>query len=624
MKALVNKLKKYFVVILISLFSIVLFSCEIDEKNNNNNGEKPPLVDKYINGISILSESKTNQKIEFEIYETENYLNLNLNPYDYSEFKIIGKFTSPSNEIKEIYSFWFQDYNVSLDTSWKGNPSGISGQASTNPNEPQGLETAISEGDPHFRFRYITSESGNHELEINVYLDDKKVQTLDYNFEVEEGEVISKGVLKIDETNNRHFAYNNGETFIAVGQNTAWHTSSTRQTEDYRVWFEKMSENGANFARIWMGTWNYSLHFGEDFDNFDSRQPKAIRLDKLFDLADEYDMHFMLALINHGQFSALVNPQWSSNPWNKVNGGILDRPNQFFTNLEAKEIYKQQLIYIISRWAYSDKVIWELWNEVDWTDSFNDLIVRNWHFEMANFITQIDPYNHLVTTSYKGNTGSAYGLENIAFSNPHDYGYANVNVMEKLVPNIDNLFNRYGKPVLASEIGIGWQNGKENRDADPTGVSIKQNQWAGIMGGSLGGAMNWWWDSFVHPLDLYYRFKGAGEFAKKMDLVGDEYNLLHKLSGVQVNNNNSKILGYQVDDRIYGYLYDKTWTHKNTNIGSKDVLVNIPHENGSYVLKLYDTDTGELLITENLEITNNTFSFTFNFTEDKAFILKRR
>jgi len=123
---------------------------------------------------------------------------------------------------------------------------------------------------------------------------------------------------------------------------------------------------------------------------------------------------------------------------------------------------------------------------------------------------------------------------------------------------------------------------------------------------------------------LYYRFKGAGEFAKKMDLVGENYNLLHKLSGVKINNNNTKILGYIVDDRIYGYLYDKKWTHKNTNINEKTVNVEIPFMNGKYDLEIYDTDSGELLLTTEVIISNNKFSYSFSFKEDKAFILKEK
>lgn len=570
--------------------------------------------------LNLLGEAKVNEKIEFELIETTEYLKLALNPYSYDEFKVIGTFKSPSGEERVVNAFWFLDYDLYLDSTINKTPTGISGMASTNPNELQGEERVIVKGNPHYRLRYSTNEEGLHNLTIKVYLENNEMEIITKSFNVEAGVKTSKGVIKIEETHKRNFIFENGETFIPIGENTSWYTSSTRKTEDYRIWFSKLAENSANFARVWMATWGFALHTNS-YQEFDLEN--AIRLDKVFDLADQYEIYFMLAFLNHGQFSETVNAEWGNNPWNQVNGGILNKPKDFFTNSEAKAAYKNQLSYIIARWGYSDKVIWELWNEVDWVNaSAND--INNWHQEMSTFVKEKDGYRHLVTTSYKGKTGSSYNLENIDFVNPHDYGYRDLNVMEKLVPDIKRIYDLYQKPVLQSEIGIDYQNGQNNRNLDPTGISIKQSQWAGMMGGGAGGAMNWWWDSYVHPNDLYYRFKGAGEFSKKMDMVGISYNLLQSLNGVNVNNNNTKLIGYKIDERVYGYLYDKSWKYNNTNINDKNVKVEIPLSNGSYLLEIYDTDSGELIESINKEIINGKFSHTFTVREDKAFIIKEK
>jgi len=330
----------------------------------------------------------------------------------------------------------------------------------------------------------------------------------------------------------------------------------------------------------------------------------------------------MLTLLNHGQFSATVNAQWANNPWNKDKGGILDYPAQFFTNVQAKETYKQQLLYIIGRWGYSSHLAaWELFNEVDWTDNFNSTAVYMWHIEMAEFVKENDPYNHMVTTSYKGTTGGAYQSKWIDFVNPHDYGYASKSIMEHLSPVLESLYNNYKKPVLHSEIGINWENGANNRTLDPTGISLKQSQWTGMMGGGAGGAMNWWWDSWVHPNDLYYRFKGAGAFAQKMDMVGTNYDQLRLLSGVTVSLNNADLLGYRIDNRVYGYAYDTEWRYNYTTINEKTALFTIPLTSGNYELTIYNTDTGELIETRTLVITNGIAQFNLTFTEDIAFII---
>lgn len=608
-------------ILFLVMLAFLLVACKPDDTEVPTETEVIPMH--LIDGVNLVtSNPMAHEKVEFELFDTKEYKDLNLNPFDYREVMIKGKFISPSGDEVVVPAFWYQDYEIQLNTSWGGQPTGISGQASTNPLEPQGLEMVNYMGDPHFRLRYLPRETGIHELHVEVYKNEVISQVIETTFEVTDGIQDYKGVLKVEEVHKRNFIFEDGTTFIPIGQNLGWYTSSTRQTEDYRVWFDHMHQNSANFTRIWMGTWSFSLHWGNSYDNFSSRQPQAARLDKVVELAREYDIYYMLTLLNHGQFSATVNAQWASNPWNKAKGGILDYPSQFFTNVNAKEAYKQQLLYIIARWGYSSHLAaWELFNEVDWTDNFNSTSVYMWHTEMAAFVKEHDPYNHMITTSYKGKTGGAYQSKWIEFVNPHDYGYASKNVMTHLVPVIQGLFGNYKKPVLQSEIGVNWENGRLTTEADPTGISLKQSQWAGMMGGGAGGAMNWWWDSWVHPNNLYYRFMGAGKYAKEMNMVGETYDQLQSLEGVSVTLSNVDLIGYRIDNRVYGYAYDAAWRHNYTNIFNKTASFSIPLTSGNYELVIYNTDTGEISETRTLVVNNNQANFSLNLKEDIAFII---
>lgn len=607
-------------ILLVLLVGILLVGCR-DNPDVPDEEEKV----KYIEGTSLItSEPKAFEKLEFQIFDTSEYKKLELNPFDYREFKIQGRFKSPSEKEYVIPAFWYQDYDIVVNRGWAQNPSGISGMPSTNPDEPQGLEMVNLIGDPHFRLRYLPEEAGTHELTIEVVKNNVVVQTLKQSIEVADNtEKVYKGVISVEEKNKRNFVFENGDTFIPVGQNTAWYTSSTRKTEDFQVWFDKMSENEANFTRIWMATWSFSLHWGSDFKDFTSRFNAAARLDRTIEYAETYDIYYMLTLLNHGQFSAITNAEWIKNPWNKANGGILELPSHFFTNKEAKDIYKQQLLYIIARYGHSSHMMaYELFNEVDWTDQFSSINVHLWHKDMAEFVKDNDPYQRLVTTSYKGQTGSAYQLNSINFTNPHDYSYNNKQITIDLVKTLDRLFNDYNKPVLHSEIGVNWESGVATAGVDPTGISLKQSQWVGIMGGGAGAAMNWWWDSWVHPNDLYYRFEGIGKFAQQLDMTSDTYQLLHKTNNVEVSHNQVSLLGYILDDRIYGYAFDNKWTYRSQASQQKTVNLNIPFKNGTYTLEIYNTDTGEIIDTMDLIINNGKAIFTLTLTDDCAFIIK--
>ena len=620
MKILVDKTKKTILVIILIISIGLLIACKPVDIEEPSGEDKMDLI----KNINLITESPiAYHKVEFSLDSTNLLDELEFNPYDYREINIKARFISPSDEQLVIPAFWYQDYQIFLNTAWTQNPTGISGRASMNSDEPQGYETVTLTGDPHYRVRYLPKESGIHQMFIEVTKDNVIVQSMSKTFEVGHSDEIYRGVIKVEPVHNRNFIFEDGTTFIPIGQNVAWYTSSTRQTEDYAVWFEKMQENYANFARVWMAPWGFSLHWGVNHDNFDTRLNQAARMDKMFELAEAHDIYFMLALLNHGQFSANVNPQWNLNPWNKINGGPLDYPSQFFTNKEAKETYKQQLLYILGRYGYSSKVMaWELFNEVDWTDNFNSTTVYIWHTEMSQFIKENDAYNRMVTTSYKGYTGGAYQSKWIDFINPHNYDYESRNFMTHLTPIIDNLFRNYQKPVLQSEIGVNWENGTLTTQKDPTGISLKQAQWTGMMGGGAGGAMNWWWDSWVHPNDLYYRFVGAGKFSKNLDMTGSSYELLQSLPDVNSSHTQVNIIGYKIDDRVYGYAYDKNWRHDNTNINQKNSSFTIPIDDGIYRLDIYDTDTGDIIETRYITSIGGLVTFDLTMVEDIAFIIK--
>ena len=579
-------------------------------------------------GINLETvEVKVNEPVEFSLIERiGGYIRDHYNPYNYNELNVYGVFTSPSNTEIKMPAYWYRDYEIVLDPNYK-NTSGISGVASTNPDEPQGLESVRWLNDNyHYRLKMQPTEAGKWNCKVYVEEYGVIAQIISNNFIVEESDKEYKGLIQVDQSNKRGFVYEDGSTFMPVGINLSWWTSSSRKTYDYLVWMENMSAHNMNIARIWMATWGFALHWGERFDHFDDRLNSAARLDRVLEIAKENDVYIMLTLINHGQFSSTANPLWSNNPYNVINGGILEKPEHFFTNHQAREVYKNELLYIIGRYGYSNHIMaWELWNEVNWTDNadVNALNIHMWHKEMAEFIKANDPYNHMVTTSYNYEDGSAYSLNAIDFANPHNYNYNNKNINYALPPVQEKLFQRYNKPILHSEIGINWQSGRQTADLDPNGVTLRQAAWAGMMGGGAGGAMHWWWDSWVHPRDLYYQFEGAGKYAKLMDLTGEDYSQLRLLNNVTLSSSSLGILGYKFNNRIYGYVYDLNWGYWANPSPQTNRSVTMEFTNGNYQLTIYHATTGEVLETKSVNVENNLINVILpTFTGDIAFIIK--
>ena len=567
---------------------------------------------------NITDEAVVHEKVELALIEREDgSIKANYNPFDYDTIHVYGVFTSPSGKTLEASAFWYRDYVITLNSNIStGNK--VEG-------EPYGLEMVSFTADPEYRIRFRPDEAGSWSYKIYVDLENVIYEELNGSIDVASSDEIYKGQIQVDKSNNRVFMYEDGSTFMPIGENIGWWTDNSRKTYDYYVWFLNSHNNNLNIARIWMATWGFCLHWGKNIYDLSDRLNYAARLDKTIEYADQFDMYIMLTLINHGQFSTTANAEWASNPYNSANGGILSKPEQFFINEEAKRVYKNELRYIIARYGYSDHIMcWELFNEVDWTDnaSLYAVNIKNWHKEMATFIREIDPYNHMISTSYKGEQGLAFTLDELDYVCPHSYGYSGKNICDSLPSVQDKLYNQYKKPVLQAEIGIDWENGYNNYKLDPKGVSLKQASWAGMMGGGAGGAMNWWWDSYVHPYNLYHQFAGAGAYAKLLNLSGADYTQLRTLSGV-TKNDSVGILGYRFDNRIYGYVYDKAWKYNNQTGELANISVSIPFTDGAYTLTLYNTNTGNKLSQKAITVAGGSVSIDLPaFTNDIAFIIE--
>ena len=108
-----------------------------------------------------------------------------------------------------------------------------------------------------------------------------------------------------------------------------------------------------------------------------------------------------------------------------------------------------------------------------------------------------------------------------------------------------------------------------------------------------------------------------------MDLTGADYRRLQSLD-YSISNDNLRLIGHCFNNRMYGYLYDNSWTYYNNSIVSKNnVTVSIPFANGTFMLEFYDTNTGELISSQAVESRNQMLTFTITRIQYYcAFIVK--
>lgn len=324
------------------------------------------------------------------------------------------------------------------------------------------------------------------------------------------------------------FRFDNGQLFRGIGENVAWESRSfedPKWTYDYLL--PTLARNGANFFRTWMCYWNLPLEWQKVSsttrytNSTDYFHPGAIRrMDQLVQLTDSLGLYCMLTLDWHGHL--MEQGGWKNSPYNVRNGGPARTPTEFFTLPAARERYKNKLRYVVARWGYSPNIAaWEFFNEVDnavFTQQDSLLIphdaVTLWHGEMSRYLKDIDPYQHLVTTSISHR--DILGLNAVAyfdFNQKHIYKHT-----EKIPAIYPQYIQTTGRPYVVGEFGYRWE------DADPAykdgfNYDYRRGLWYGLFSPTPILPMTWWWELFDDQRMTPY-FRGVRAISDQMLAAG--------------------------------------------------------------------------------------------------------
>jgi hypothetical protein len=307
------------------------------------------------------------------------------------------------------------------------------------------------------------------------------------------------------------FVTDAGTPYFPLGHDLAWRYPDIPPLTEL---LHRMGGAGMNWARIWACAWDgknpilirHNADALRQQDIWRERAPlgeflpAALRQwDELVAAAEASGIRFQLVLFHHGLFSTRGDANWDEHPWNRANGGFLDRPQDFFTNDTAREYSRRWLRYAVARWGHSPAVLaWELFNEVEGVDAIQKdqawPTIVAWHAEMAAFVRSLDPYHHLVTTSSGVQHPELYAA--MDYYQPHGYPREVFNAIAGIKP-------LPGKPWFFGEFGRGMSELNKNER-----LVVRDGIWAGMLAGHAGAAGYWFWER-VTKLDLYSEFTHA-------------------------------------------------------------------------------------------------------------------
>jgi len=150
------------------------------------------------------------------------------NPFDPAEADAVLEIRTPSGKTVLLPAFWHQPYER---------------QAAGGGRKEEWLYPASP---AHFRARYAPAETGTHSCKARL----KGRESGTVTFEAAAS--AHKGYVRVSKKDPRFFELDDGTPFFPIGHNTAFlgGTQFLGLSKAEEV-FRKMSENGANYARIW-------------------------------------------------------------------------------------------------------------------------------------------------------------------------------------------------------------------------------------------------------------------------------------------------------------------------------------------------------------------------------------
>ena len=455
------------------------------------------------------------QQVEFRIDLLATYQN----PFDAREVALDLRAIAPSGRIEIVPGFLYKPFRRdlgkgSLAIAYASDAALKRGSQLSKRFDRGELLTPT--GSEEWRVRFTPTEAGRYQLAFILRDRNGVAHPRPAGMMVRRNPT-GRGFAAIDPTNSRAFRLTSGQGLFPIGANLGW--AGERGTRDFDDWLAGYGKTGANWARVWLSpSWTT---FGLEQPNMPGRidLANAWRLDYVLDAAARHGIYLDLCIDSYNVLREGTNwPEWVRSPFNRANEGPLAKPADFWSNPEVAARYENKLRYLVARWGGNPYVFcWEFWNEVDGITDFRADKVKAWCQRMGRFLKSVDPYHHLVTSSYGGNGAGAgdadvFGLKEIDYAVSHVYDAPDG---PSAVVEAQRRLTRLNKPHFVAEFGA--DSSSPRAEEDPHGLQLHDALWASLACGASGGSMLWWWDSYIHPKNLYPLIGVATSFLNGID-----------------------------------------------------------------------------------------------------------
>jgi len=296
-----------------------------------------------------------------------------------------------------------------------------------------------------------------------------------------------QGFVRISEKQPIAFEYDNGRAIHPVGPNihiwTPPYLSLVPERVSYPInLLNRLGKLGANFVRLRMDFFYLPIEYranvnGKFLGPGWFQQEACWDVDRLLATANTNGITVMMCLYNGNPGGLGFN---SRNMFLKRNGGPVESPEEFWVDPKVRALVKNKLRYVVARWGHLPNLFaWEFFNE-----SHLNKTIASWYNDMTDYLSAIDPYDHIITSSNypKENIRPDPEVEKFEIFNYHHYGALNMPV---LLAERQRLHHGWKKmPVIVGEWGLSAHRiGHKLIKDSENGVGHHNALWAGAVNG---------------------------------------------------------------------------------------------------------------------------------------------